>query len=376
MRFAILILLVTFAAAIFFAVVQIVFRTSGGGDIGGGLGAGADGGIYRSTNGGAEFAQNAKGDEGLDFSRFDVFDIKEDFSHSGTWWIATEGKGIVRSENQGESWQAVWGEEKLLERSVVRSFAQQSADTWILALDADNRGRIWKTDDRGKTFRETYSAAKDKVFITRIAVPRQDTKIVLAGLSDGLLIGSSDSGETWTSLNQFQGAVSELIIAPSDPSVVFVSIDRVGALVSRDRGATWEEPGQKGLNFSIDNPIGGQGNLQMFQGSRLIYSIAIHPNDANRILFASTSGLLVTSDGGTIWSQLPIPLRPESLPLRSVLYDPISPDTIYVTGGDGFYTSFDRGENWRVTRFTIRPKLTRIGVSASDRNIILVGTGE
>lgn len=376
MRFAILILLVTFAAAIFFAVIQIVFRSSGGGDIGGSIGAGADGGMYRSVDGGVGFAQSAKGDDELDFSRFDIFDLKEDFTRPGTWWAATEGKGLVRSENQGESWRALWGEEKLLERAVVRSLAQQSEQTWILALDADNRGRIWKTDDAGKTFRETYSAAKDKVFITRIAVPRQDTKVVLVGLSDGLLIGSTDGGETWTSLNQFLGAVSELVIAPSDPAVVFASIDRVGAMVSRDRGVTWKEPGQRDLNFTFDNPIGSQGNLGTFQGSRQIYSIAIHPQDANRILFASASGLLSSSDGGTIWAQLPVPLRPESLPLRSVLYDPISSDTIHVTGGDGFYTSFDRGENWRVTRFTIRPKLTRIGVSVADRKIILVGTGE
>lgn len=381
MRFALLIILITFALAIIFAVAQLLFRFPQGGDIGGRFSAGPDGGVYRSTDGGVTFAQSSRVDEKIHFSRFDALDLQEDRFSPGQWWVATEGQGVFRSRNQGESWETVWGDGELLRQAVVRALAQASETTWLFALDADRRGRIWKTSDTGATFREVFSTAKDNVTVKTLAIPRQSPAVVFAGLSDGLLIGSTDGGESWTSLQQFSGAVNAITIAPSDPQTIFAIIERFGVLVSKNQGKTWAEPGSTPKTDTIvryDQPsLGAQrSNLSSFSGSRQIFSVAVHPQNAGSMLFASASGLLRSEDNGLNFVQLPVPLKPQALPLRAVAFDPAILSTIHVTAGDGFYTSFDNGQNWRVTRFTVAPKLSRIGISTIDRNIILIGTGE
>lgn len=373
MRFAILILLLTFAGAILFAVIQLLLHFGGGGDIGGSFNAGTDSGMYRSIDGGVSFVQSAKVNEKINFSRFDILDLKEDSAAAGTWWVATEGEGIFRSPNQGETWETVWGEGDALKQAVVRSLAQASPNIWLFSLDAGKRGRIWKTVDNGKTFREVYSAAKDSVYITSLAIPRQDAHVVLAGLSDGLLIGSIDGGESWTSLKQFSGSVGQLLFAPSDPNIVYAAVDRVGPMRSTDRGASWTDLNQQTILEGI-LPGSATNTLPNFPGGNQVFRIAVHPQDANRLLFATLAGLLSSADGGRLFGKLQVPLSSPAVPIRSVAYDPGDPNILYVTAGDGFYTSVNNGESWTPTRFTIRSKLTLIGVSAADRNSILVGT--
>lgn len=375
MRVALVIIVLALMVVLGIGAIRLIIGSFSGGsvDIGGTFRAGTDGGVYVSHDRGETFQQSAQAGE-TSFARYDVFSVLEDPYAPETWWVATEGAGLYRSSDNGATWEKMNGPEDILAKAIIRSFVIGKEGTMFLALDAGGRGRIWKSSDRGETFREVYSAARNGVTVQAIAIPRQDTNVVLAGLSDGLLIGSTDEGESWTKLSQFTGSLSSITFAPSDPAIVYGIVDRVGAVRSRDRGVTWEELTR--LTPDPKAPKTSAQRLATFPGGRAVYAIAVHPTNPNEILLATASGLLRSQDGGVLFTQLPVPLKPEALPVRSAAFDPSNPAIIHTTAGDGVYTSFDGGMNWRVTRLTIRPKLALIRVSVADGNTILIGTAD
>lgn len=352
-------------------------------------GPASDGGIYRSLNGGEDFEQFALAGGEVDISRVDISALFEDPEQNGLWWIATMGAGLfvweepskaplavdeeaVEEEPQTEpDWLPVWGQEEILRSSTIRGIARTQDGGLLLALDFDKRGRIWKSEDGGATFRETFSSANDKVLVTTLAVSPVNKLRVLAGLSDGLLIQSLDGGETWSSLTTFNDVIALLTFGRNSDTTVYGSLVAQGMIRSLDGGATFENLSK--LRLTRDDPAFEQA-LSRYTGSRTILSIALHPTDPNQLLIATAGGLLRTRDQGTHWELLPVPLRPEALPVQSVAYDPQNPRTLYTTAGDGLYTSFDDGANWRITRFSIRPALSLLAVSRQDGEMVLLGT--
>ncbi|OHA50085.1 MAG: hypothetical protein A2682_03270 [Candidatus Terrybacteria bacterium RIFCSPHIGHO2_01_FULL_58_15] len=368
MRIAFLILLVALGIGLAVTFVRFLVGAVGDGDAGRSFGAGTDGGVYVSNDGGEVFAQHTQAGD-RDFSRFDILALVEDSQRLGRWWIATEGAGLYRSDDAASTWTLV-GEG--LERATVRSVALAGGSTLLVSVDSGDRGRVWKSFDDGATFRETYSAAREGVWVNTLAVPAQDATRVLAGLSDGLLVGSSDGGESWTKLTQFSAEVRAIRFAPSDPAVVYALTEGQGMVRSRDRGQTWEDLAQL---FNVPD-AGTEGKaLSQFSRGRDVFAIAVHPYDAQQLLLATAAGLLRSSDGGTRFVELPVPLRPGALPVRAAAFLPTNPSVLYATAGDGLYTSFDGGVNFRVTRFSISPKLTIVASSAADARLLLIGTG-
>lgn len=359
------------------------------GNEGGGLptisGPERDGGVYRSLDGGANFEQFAHASGETDLSRLDLTALFEDPENTGTWWIATAGAGLFvwdqdasadeladeEGGTESPAWFPVWGQDDVLKTATVYGIARVANGGILLARELQGRGRIWKSEDGGATFRETYSAATEGIQISALAVSPVNSSVVLAGLSDGLLIRSEDGGETWSSLTTFGNPIQLLAFARNSDSIMFGVLEGRGLIRSTDGGAEFEEMSR--IRLSRDDPAFDQ-QYSKYPNSRSIYGLAIHPTDTNQLMIATAGGLLRTRDLGQHWEQLPIPLRPESLPLRGVAYDPRNPGILQVTAGDGLYTSFDDGRNWRVTRFTINPALTHLAVSRRDSNLVLIGT--
>jgi photosystem II stability/assembly factor-like uncharacterized protein len=270
-------------------------------------------------------------------------------------------------------WLPVWGQDDVLRQATIRSLERQGQNALLIALDADGRGRIWRSENLGASFHETYSAADESIRVTALAVAPTNPNRVLAGLSDGLVIGSNDGGETWSSVTTFATEVQYLAFAPSDAARVYGILATRGPVRSTDGGATFEELAR----IRVDRDEPGEGEtLNRFTQGRTTLQIAVHPADPNHILLATGAGLLRSTDGGRRFVQLPVPIKPEALPVRAVTLHPNNAGIIYTTAGDGLYTSFDGGSNWRVTRFTISPDLRYVWASRSAADLVLIGTAE
>lgn len=73
------------------------------------------------------------------------------------------------------------------------------------------------------------------------------------------------------------------------------------------------------------------------------HSLAFSPSRPGVALFGHHHGLQMSEDGGRSWSKV---VDEENWDAMNTVYDPFSPDTIYVAGHDVFFRSDDGGETW------------------------------
>jgi photosystem II stability/assembly factor-like uncharacterized protein len=148
-----------------------------------------------------------------------------------------------------------------------------------------------------------------------------------------LLIASSSFGG-WSSSGPAGGAVNTVVVAPSDPAVIWTGSSG-GVFRSIDGGGTWA---------NVSGPL------------TTVSHLAVHPSDPNKAWALSAPlGLYRTVDGGVTWISSN---RFAGITPTALLIDPRDPDTLYVSGNCyagidvaflpwmGVHKSTDGGVTW------------------------------
>jgi len=205
------------------------------------------------------------------------------------------------------------------------------------------------------------------------------------GVAQGGIWKTEDDGSTWTP----QGdnlpimRISDIAVDPSNPAILYAALGDfeyigfgelsygnkrnsyygMGIYKSIDGGANWSPTG---LAYSLSNSY-----------TSLIRKIIVHPTNSNRLVAAGTTGIHVSNDGGTTWTQ----------PLDSLFWDltqdPLNPDVLYAAGGyinnentgyAAIYKSNNFGQNWQLLNTGIPGvgvvERTKISIAPSDPNYI------
>ncbi|HEY4592604.1 MAG TPA: hypothetical protein VIJ61_09365, partial [Thermoanaerobaculia bacterium] len=183
------------------------------------------------------------------------------------------------------------------------------------------------------------------------------------GAADGGVWKTTDAGRTWNPLFEHEKAASigALVVAPSDPKVIYVGTGQVttrwdiasgaGVYRSGDGGKTWEPRG--------------------LADSRHIGRLWVDPRNADVVLVAAQGhvfgpnaerGVFRSTDGGRSWEK--VLFVDESTGAVDLAADPAAPDTIFaatwqvryypwlsyftpnVGPGSGVYKSTDGGKTW------------------------------
>ncbi|MDE2975413.1 MAG: hypothetical protein OXU64_11975 [Gemmatimonadota bacterium] len=233
-------------------------------------------------------------------------------------------------------------------------------------------GGVWKTTDRGHSWRNISDGHFGTGSIGAIRVAESDFNVVYVstgsdGLRSNVIIGdgvykSADAGETWEHMGlERTGNSGAILIHPGDPDFVYVAAigspfapnPERGVYRSSDGGASWEQvlfvsdsTGAVDLEFAPDDP--NTVYASMWRAERKPWTI---------VSGGLEGGVYVSRDGGDTWAQatdgLPAGLRGKS----DLAVSPADPDRVYVlieapadTGG--VYRSDDRGATWhQVTDF-------------------------
>ena len=240
--------------------------------------------------------------------------------------------------------------------------------TWYVGSAS---GGVWKSSDSGHTFVPVFDSMHVQAIGALATAPSEPTT-VWAGtgeawaIRDADVMGdgiykSTDAGKTWTNMGLREtGRIARIIVHPTNPNVVFVcALGRAtgpqqqrGVYRSTDGGKTWTRV------LFVDDGTGCSG-------------IAIDAHDPN-VLFAGmwqvvmhtwamfgggpSSGLYVTRDGGTSWSQITDPGLPKSpLGKIDVAVAPTNSNRVYAliqTANQGsVWRSDDGGHTWKVSNW-------------------------
>lgn len=165
-----------------------------------------------------------------------------------------------------------WGYERWVESESRRLVDGAAGDGWVSLGPSNGAGRM-----------------------TALAPHPTTDGIVLAGAASGGVWKTTDRGLTWRPLTDGLSdlSVGALAYAPSNPEVVYIGsgeaglgsffVPGIGLIRSSDGGETWFLP----------QP--GEVAAEQF------FALSVDPRDEDRVLGATERGLVATTDGGVSW---------------------------------------------------------------------------
>ena len=184
-------------------------------------------------------------------------------------------------------------------------------------------GGVWKTTDAGQTWNNVTDGFINTASIGAVAVSEADTNVVYVGTGSGCPRGnispgdgvykSTDSGKTWNHIGlKDSGQITEIMIHPANPDVVYVGVlgnifgpsEERGVFRSADGGKTWEKilyvnekTGVSALTMDSNNPR--ILYAAMWQAERKPWTLIDGGPDG---------GVYKTTDGGDTWNKLDLGL--------------------------------------------------------------------
>lgn len=244
------------------------------------------GGVLASTDGGVTWRRGNQGLTGLA-----AFSLTLPPGSPGAVWAGMGTHGLFRSANAGKRWTRVGlpdagnGADSILDLELAPA---DPATSYALSL-----GQLWRTEDSGSSWSETFSIATNPE-LRFLRVDPTDPFRLWGSTGYGSipmpLLRSADGGVTWNAAPapDLGCAILDLQFAPSSPATLYVAgarsvaygcfETRASLFRSTDGGATWAEA-DTGLNaFTVAN-------------------LAVDPLDP-RIVYAGTSGDGIPSDHG------------------------------------------------------------------------------
>ncbi len=248
-------------------------------------------------------------------------------------------------------------------RSVASSGVVKQPMTYYMGSTG---GGLWKTTDDGITWKNISDGFFKTGTVGDIAVSESNPNIVVVGMGEHAARGvmtsmgdgvyrSTDAGKTWEHIGLDNTRhISDIIIHPTDPEILFVaaqgaqygtSPDR-GIYRSTDGGANWEKV------LYVDNKTGAS-SLSMDMDNPLILYAAMWEHERSPWTITSGgkgSGLYKSTDGGDTWKEMKEGL-PKEFGKAGISVSRANSERVFAVleaEGDkgGVYRSDDAGGKW------------------------------
>ncbi|SHG69052.1 WD40/YVTN/BNR-like repeat-containing protein [Flagellimonas flava] len=319
--------------------------------------SGADGGIFKTTNGGVDFNPIFEGQRAYSIGALTLAP-----SDPNVLWVGTGegdprnsvgyGWGVYRSVDAGKNWIHLGLKEtERIKRIVVDPTNPDVACVCALGKEwgpNPERG-VFKTTDGGKSWEKILYIDED-TGCADIAMEMSNPRIMYAGMwtfrrkpwrfDDGgkntAIYRTMDGGKTWekimNGLPKTPMARPGIHIAKSQPNIIYLMTEFQGGgtvFRSEDRGDNWV--------MVNDDP---NVNFRPFYYS----DVRVDPNNPD-ILFSISGRLSRSEDGGKTWEQIAKTVHGDH---QALWIDPVNSNRILNGSDGGYQVSYDGGDSWEI----------------------------
>lgn len=320
----------------------------------------SDGGVFRSDDGGKNFAQKATVDEKTRISSVDVLSLAVNPQNGNEVYIGTKSSGTFKTTDAGEKWQPL--KVALLTASKAYAIAIDPANPNVVyaAAIVGDRGKILKSTDAGATWRDVYTEPSSGSFVLTLALDPAGSGKIFGGTTKGQIIFSENGGDSWQSPYQARDAVFKIAIDPADSNLAYFAVNQNGLLRTRDGGKNFENIGERGI-LNVQQQLGNPT------------AIAADPNRGSWIYAGTTTGLFRSRNGGDDWELVKVLNRPQENTIRAIAVNPANSDEIIYGAAQAFYKSVDGGQSWATTQFEGNRTIEVLGYNKQNPGVIFAG---
>lgn len=319
-------------------------------------------GVFKSVDGGDFwFSKNSIDSSKSTINNVGILDFVFDPFDNNIIYLGTDGAGIYRSINNGESWKKITDENDVLDSSaIIHQIAinPQNSTYIYAAAFQNNSGVILKSEDAGHSWKQMYIVPLTKQDIKSIVIDKTNPNNLYAGTTAGGFLASSDGGESWRVLKWFFNPIKKIYINPFNSSDIFAVIENKALYRSNDKGNNWTDI---------------TSTFSEYQSATKIENLVFDPQRPNILYMTSAYGLLRSDDGGSSWRSIKILVPPEALPVQDVAIDKNAFKTLFMSAGSKIYISYDEGENWTVKSLDTGKNADLIRIDPKNSKIIFIG---
>ncbi len=227
-------------------------------------------------------------------------------------------------------------------------------------------GGVWKTTDAGINWKNISDGYFKTGTVGAIAVSESDPNVIYVGMGEHAVRGvmtssgdgvykSTDAGKTWKHIGLDKSMhISDVVIHPTNPDVVYVTVQ--GALFgpSVDKGVYQSVDGGKNWKkvLYVDQNTGASSLSMDMTNPRILYaSMWDHRRYPWTVRSGGPgSGLYKSTDAGETWDKLSEGL-PEAFGKAGISVSRANTNRVFAIieageGKSGLYRSDDAGKNW------------------------------
>ncbi len=312
--------------------------------------------ILRSSDGGKTYVPKVTIDEKTTIAPANVVSFAFEAGNPNRITLGTRENGIFMSENGGDVW-------KKLTFPPTKTYglvADWSTPARLYATGVwQDRGKIYRSEDRGAKWDEIYTEPNTGTVITLLAQNPKRPETLYAGTSAGVVFRTTDGGQTWGSLQSVDAPALGLVFDSAGDTLYVLSSGK-GLFRSRDGGATFES-------------IPGKSRASVTKTLPEVTSIASDPSRSGTLYAGTKNGLFRSKDFGDAWEEVSVIESSKKFPIRSIAINPRNSNEIIYGAALAVYKSVDGGATWSVYQLDANRAVGTIRYSPSDSSVMYLG---
>jgi photosystem II stability/assembly factor-like uncharacterized protein len=286
----------------------------------------------------------------------DVRSLAADPLNAGVVYAGTQGEGVLRSTDRGQTWQPAG-----MTGQIIKSLAVSPHESGVIYAGTKpagvfvtrNGGLTWTEQEafrqiRGYRFWRSPADPPDwRAYVSAVSVSPTDPNVLVAGIEFGAVVRSQDGGKTWS--NHLKGAIRDchsLMFHASNGDWVYqAGASLTGASVSRDGGESWRKP-KKGLKHPYGWACAADPERpEVWYLSAGPYGRSFEPQAHKD---GQANAAIYRSAGGAPWERLNGGLpQPLTHLAYALVTDPAAPGHLYAGFSNGeVWHGTDYGDSW------------------------------
>lgn len=309
--------------------------------------------VIKSEDGGGTWNPKTRIDDKKTIAGINVLSMEINPVDSNIIYIGTEANGLFVTKDGGENWSNV----PFANKVYGLSFDPQNPNTIYGSGVFNGRAKIYKRIQEDQEWKEIYTEPSDNTVISSIAVSKFNSQIVYAGTSSGVIIKSTDGGQTWSSLKKADGPVVNIVFDAANDSNVFFGVFQKGILETKDGGISISESAEGiNLNWNISS----------------LYTLVGDPYLSGVVYAGTKNGIFRRSADGK-WDELNIIESSKSFPIRAIAVNPLNSKEIIYSSAKAIYKSTDNGSSWATFQLDTAKEISLLRYDSANTFKIYAG---